>query len=215
MSFSLAEDPRYHKFERKLSKGWVPGRKVDNTDLQYKNFRRNLPYMILLLIFHPILRRVWDTFNDKTDKRKSLSANRLEQRASFDYAFAILFLFILHGVSGFKVLAILSINYQITRKVPRQYIPAATWAFNICTLFGNEIGKGYPLVNFARYLSPPGASGAPSELMRWGKWIDSYGGIIARWEVLFNITVLRLISFNMDYYWSIDKRVVNATEVRK
>jgi protein-cysteine N-palmitoyltransferase HHAT len=26
-----------------------------------------------------------------------------------------------------------------------------------------------------------------------------------RWQILFNITTLRLISFNMDYYWSVTK----------
>jgi len=36
----------------------------------------------------------------------------------------------------------------------------------------------------------------------WGQVLDSYGGLIPRWEILFNITVLRLISFNLDYYWS-------------
>lgn len=49
--------------------------------------------------------------------------------------------------------------------------------------------------------------------MGWGAWLDSYGGLVARWEVLFNITILRLISFNLDYYWSIDKRGANGLEV--
>ncbi|KAI9854879.1 MAG: glycerol transporter, partial [Pleopsidium flavum] len=40
----------------------------------------------------------------------------------------------------------------------------------------------------------------------WGTWLDAYGGLIPRWEILFNITVLRLVSFNLDYYWSLDRR---------
>ena len=47
----------------------------------------------------------------------------------------------------------------------------------------------------------------------WGAWLDSYGGIMPRWEVLFNITVLRLISFNMDYYFSLDRRSGSPIEV--
>ena len=31
---------------------------------------------------------------------------------------------------------------------------------------------------------------------------DAYSGIYPRWHIGFNITMLRLISFNMDYYWA-------------
>jgi len=31
---------------------------------------------------------------------------------------------------------------------------------------------------------------------------DAYSGIYPRWHVGFNITMLRLISFNMDYFWA-------------
>jgi D-alanyl-lipoteichoic acid acyltransferase DltB (MBOAT superfamily) len=31
---------------------------------------------------------------------------------------------------------------------------------------------------------------------------DDFGGIMWRWQILFNFSTLRLISFNMDYYWS-------------
>lgn len=169
--------------------------------------------MASLAIFHPLLRRAWDAIYNKSDPRKPAATNRLEKRLSFDYAFGILFLFVLHGVSGFKILVILYTNYKISKNVPRAYLPAATWIFNICTLFANELSQGYQLHRLASYLSPPSTTGQASELMQWGSTIDSYGGIVARWEVLFNITVLRLISFNMDYYWSIDRNKVNLLEV--
>ncbi len=34
---------------------------------------------------------------------------------------------------------------------------------------------------------------------------DSIEGIYPRWHVGFNITMLRLISFNMDYYWACNR----------
>lgn len=34
-----------------------------------------------------------------------------------------------------------------------------------------------------------------------------------RWEVLFKVTVLRLISFNMDHYWSLEYPAGSAIEV--
>ena len=55
---------------------------------------------------------------------------------------------------------------------------------------------------------------APSSLVAWGRWLDSFGGLLSRWEILFNLTVLRMISFNMDYYWSLDRRSYSPVEVR-
>lgn len=173
--------------------------------------------MAALLTFHPLLRRVWNAVKP-INAKKPIATARMEQRVSFDYVFAYVFLFALHGVSAFKIFGILYINYQIATKLPRQYVPAATWVFNICTLFANEIFDGYRLRNLAAVLSPPqpmGANihGADTPLMEWGKWLDSFGGVVARWEVLFNITVLRLISFNLDYYWSRDKTQAGIFEV--
>ncbi|KAM3448869.1 hypothetical protein MY3296_007413 [Beauveria thailandica] len=206
---SRPSDPRYHKFERFLSEGWIPGRKIDVSDAQYHMFRSTLPYMAALLTLHPLLRRVWNAVRPISNK-KPIGAACLEQRMSFDYAFAFVFLLALHGVSACKVLGILYINYQLATKLPRRYVPAATWIFNICTLFANEVFDGYPLRKAAAVLSPPVPTGGSvdavdSPLMEWGRWLDSFGGVVARWEVLFNITVLRLISFNLDYYWSRDK----------
>lgn len=211
--------PNYQKYEPLLSEGWVPGRKIDNSESQYRMFRSNLPFLVLLLILHPILRRVFESFNRSDGGRQSAAATRLNQRASFDCVFAIIFMFALHGVSAFKVFSILYINYQIATKLPRPYIPAATWVFNICTLFANELCSGYRLRWVASLMSPPTTLGADlhsvdSVLMQWGGWLDSFGGIIARWEIMFNITILRLISFNLDRYWSVEKRNSNSIEVR-
>ncbi|KJZ71589.1 hypothetical protein HIM_08983 [Hirsutella minnesotensis 3608] len=209
---SRPSDPRYHKFERFLSDGWIPGRKVDVSDAQYHTFRENLPYMAALLLVHPALRRVWNAVYPASGRQSRAGSGhaRLEQRASFDYTFALFFLLALHGVSALKVLVILNINYQIATKMPRKYIPAVTWAFNVATLFANELGEGYRLKPLANRFAPD-----DSALVNWGAWLDGYGGLVPRWEVLFNISILRLISFNMDYYWSIDKRNANALEKKQ
>jgi protein-cysteine N-palmitoyltransferase HHAT len=139
----------------------------------------------------------------------------LEQRASFDFGFAFIFLAALHGFSAIKIVIILYINHFIATNLPRKYIPAATWIFNICTLFANELSDGYKFEKMANYLSPLGGVGldSTSPLHSWGAWLDSYGGIMSRWEIQFNLTVLRLISFNMDYYWSLDRRGGSPIEV--
>jgi hypothetical protein len=136
---------------------------------------------------------------------------RQEQRLSFDFYFALIFIAALHGFSALKVLLILYINFKLVKTVSPQYRTAVTWLFNISILFANEFGRGYSYASIAMFLSPP--LGAEKTGSTWGYWMDDRGGLISRWEVLFNITVLRLISFNLDYAWSLQKRGGNAIEV--
>ncbi|EFX00939.1 glycerol/H+ symporter [Grosmannia clavigera kw1407] len=228
-----ASDPRYSKYESKLAPGWIPGRKIDISDSQYHTFRTNLPFMAILLVFHPLLRRGWNAVNPNRQKATSPSARspmpateqadaRLQQRLSFDHAFAYVFLVALHGISAAKVLLILYINYNIATALPRRYVPAVTWLFNISTLFANELASGYRLANVASLLTTgswqtamwQGDGAVDGSLVQWGHWLDSFGGVMSRWEVLFNLTVLRLISFNMDHYWSRASRGSSTLEVR-
>lgn len=177
-----------------------------------------------LLIFHPLLRRLYNSVAHPITSRASTSRptleeadQRLKQRTSFDFGFAIIFLLALHGVSAFKILAILLVNYQIATTVPRKFIPVATWVSNIGILFANEMSSGYQFANMAAYIFRPTGQGLLAQepsLISWGRWLDSYSGIMSRWEILFNITVLRLISFNLDYYWSLDRRSYSPLEVR-
>lgn len=226
---SRTTDPLYAKYEHLLSPGWIPGRKVDVSDAQYRTFRENIPYMLLLLVLHPTLRRVYEklrpittkskagfTINGKSGRATTAEGEaRLEQRASYDFGFALVFLSALHGFSMFKIVAILYLNYGIATKLPRKYIVAATWAFNICILFANELNEGYKFEKIERFISHhlgiSNVEGAEAGVS-WGHWLDSYGGIMSRWEVLFNITVLRLISFNVDYYWQLDRRAGSPLE---
>ncbi|KAK7425728.1 glycerol transporter [Neonectria magnoliae] len=220
-SVSRPSDPRYAKYGRYLAPGWIPGYKIDISDHQYYVFRGNLPYMTALLIFHPLLRKLWNAVYP-TEGRAQSGRSRLDQRASFDNVFAYIFLVALHGISALKIFIILYINYQIAKKLPRKYVPVGTWTFNIGTLFANELSNGYQFRNMASYISPPvmgivGNAMRPvdSELMQFGAWLDSFRGILVRWEILFNITILRLISFNLDYYWSVDRSSSNSLEKKQ
>ena len=207
---------------------------MDNSDQQYAGFRNNVPYLILLLVLHPLLRKAYEhiypslTFSNgdvtsheavgkATGRQGSEADDRLARRVSFDLYFAILYIFALHGSSAFKILLILYINYTLATKLGKEYVPATTWMFNIGVLFANEIFKGYPFAGIAGLVSPwsvrAGGSGLHSANHSWGTYLDSYSGLLPRWEILFNITVLRLISFNLDYIWSLQSSESSALEV--
>lgn len=140
---------------------------------------------------------------------------RLQQRTGFDFIFAFIYLLALHGFSAFKVIVIVYANYCLATRLPRKFVPVATWVFNIGILFANELSDGYRYTSIAQYVSPKNEAGFQEGAMlhSWAEWMDSYSGIIPRWEILFNLTVLRLISFNLDYYWSLEKGAGSALEV--
>lgn len=113
------------------------------------------------------------------------------------------------------MLVILWLNYQIATSLPKSCVGLATWTFNIAILFANELSHGYPFTSIASLILPPQTTAAGKQPPpNWGTWLDSYGGLIPRWEVLFNITVLRLIAFNFDYLWSLDRRASSPIEVQ-
>lgn len=197
----------------------------DVSDHQYAFFRNSITYLGILLLVHPNLRKLYNkvyplppgSASPKPTGSSYISLAegeaKLEQRASFDFKFALVFLSALHGFSVFKILAILYINYAIATTLPRKYIPAATWIYNIGTLFANELTEGYRLEKMAQYFAPLASQVSVSLLHSSAKWIDTFPCIAKRWEVLFNLTVLRLISFNLDYYWSLDRRSGSPVEV--
>lgn len=173
--------------------------------------------MAILVVVHPLLRKFYDSFassHGPTQARSDVKADaRMQQRIRFDLVFAFCFLLALHGSSAIKVFLLLYINFCIAKRLPRSMVPPATWAFNIAVLFSNELCHGYPYSDIARILSVAPVNPGNSPSASWGTWLDSYGGLIPRWEILFNITVLRLISFNLDYYWSLDRRAASPMEV--
>ena len=209
----------------------MPGRQVDNSDDQYSGFRDNLKYLSLLVILHPVLRRLLDYAyspsrsqvapsedrpNGQSPLGLQIEANtRLKQRVTFDIFFSIVFISALHGMSALKIFLILYINFSLATKLPKSYVPAATWIFNVGLLFANELFDGYPLASIANFFLPwtSETSGGTEPDVSWGDVLDSYRGLFPRWGVLFKITVLRLISFNLDYYWSLDRPQGSPVEV--
>ena len=186
--------------------------------------------MFLLVVLHPLLRKIFDRLvssissvpddaspGNGARSQAALAEVRLNQRVNFDLYFALAYLCALNGFSALKVLLILYTNFSLATRLPKQYVPAATWAFNIGILFANELCRGYPYAQWGKFILPWSASDATGtekgSRRNWGSYLDEYGGLMPRWEILFNITILRLISFNLDYCWSLGGNGSNSLEV--
>ena len=168
MEASNETNPNYPKFAHLLSDGWMFGRKVDNSDQQYRFFRDNFPMLCMMVMAHTATRRVASYFIN------------IPKRTYFDFGFGILFLYAAHGVNSLKFVAHISINYAISRYIPSARVAVwITWIYGLLSLFINDKFGSYP-VGIALF-------------------DEGFKGIVARWDVCFNFTLLRMISFNVDY----------------
>ncbi|KAF5379735.1 hypothetical protein D9615_005789 [Tricholomella constricta] len=175
-----ASNPNYQFFEKRLSPGWIPFRKVDNSDAQYRGFRNSFWLLTVLANAYLFIKFVWIT-----SARSPPPSNLYLIR--YNLVCSALFLIGLHGASLIKILLILTINFLIARLCRGSKAgPVLTWVFNGAVLFANDRYNGYRFGDILPSLSV----------------LDSYQGAYARWHIVFNLTMLRLVSFNMDYYWA-------------
>lgn len=178
ISASSTSNPNYARYSHLLTDGWMFGRKVDNSDLQYSSFRNFFLYLVGCIAGHVVLRRVALSFS--------------MDRISFDSIFACIFLLALHGAGFIKMLILLYLNFRISRIPNKKAAYILTWIFGVGTLFSNELCEGYPLGRLHPSLA----------------WIDhSFAGLMPRWEVHFNFTMLRMVSFNVDYLHAVERSV--------
>lgn len=168
MDASNETNPNYPRFAHLLSPGWMFGRKVDNSDQQYRFFRDNFPLLCGLIGLHFGLRRGVNAVLQVT------------KRTYFDFVCGLLFLVAAHGTNCLKIFIHISINYVIAKYVPSNRLAVGlTWAYGILALFLNDNFHNVPYgIDFLD---------------------NGFKGIVPRWDVFFNFTLLRMISFSLDY----------------
>ncbi|CCG84651.1 protein of unknown function [Taphrina deformans PYCC 5710] len=171
---SRPSHPNYPLYQHLLEDGF--GRKVDNSDTQYASFRNQIPTLAVVTVGHVALRWVFD--------QVVRSGNN---RIRYDLAFGMIFLFVMHGTGALKLLLISTFTYNLAKRGAGTMLnPTMTWLTVIGLLFLNEAHQGYKFTMISPSLAP----------------LDQWSGLQDRWHIHFNITALRLISFNLDYYWS-------------
>ncbi|KAI8141260.1 glycerol uptake protein 1 [Fennellomyces sp. T-0311] len=186
---STEDNPHYTEYEHLLSKGWILNRKVDNSDAQYATFRDNIPRLFAVVLAYLCLSHLFRAY--ATPQLPVKQPHQPLHRIYFFFVAAIVVITTFHGTSMIKILAIISTSYWIGRTAGGTiWNPIGSWVFNLAILFLNEWYNGY---TFGALLGPRFA------------WMDEYKGVQPRWHILFNFVMLRLISFNMDYYWQVKK----------
>lgn len=160
------------------------GRKIDNSDHQWRTFRNALPMATLLFALYA------------AGSRLALHVARargatLEGQMYVRAAVALAGIFILHGLNTFKILALLAANYAIGRACggTRAAVPVA-WAYALAVLFGIEYIK---IRTWSEH----------NPLRTLSLLFDAAPGFYPRWHIAFNFSTLRMLSYNLDYHYSL------------
>lgn len=187
---SSPENPNYEKYMPYLSPGWrVFGEYVDNSDPQYRFFRDNFTTIFILASIHIGSKRL----AQKVAKCKTLN---------FDLIAGLSFLVGLHGVNSLRILTHAFIMFGIG-KLGIKSVMVTTyliWIYGIGSLFLNDRYRLFPFASLHPILSIVD---------------DGFLGIVPRWDVFYNFTLLRLISYNLDYLASLEASKQDVTKYKK
>ncbi|KAK7064865.1 MBOAT, membrane-bound O-acyltransferase family-domain-containing protein [Favolaschia claudopus] len=190
-TLSSPTHPNYPRFRSRLSQGWLFGRPVDNSDAQFRAFRSNFIPLTLAAAGYLVAKFI------RTRLHGSKPPSDNMYLIPFNFGASIITVVALHGTSALKIFAILTANYYISKRSGGSKSgPICSWIFNVAVIFLNDWYSGYRFRDLTSSLA----------------FLDSFDGIYPRWHLSFNITMLRLISFSMDYYWACNSPT-GATEV--
>jgi D-alanyl-lipoteichoic acid acyltransferase DltB (MBOAT superfamily) len=164
-----------------MARGWgiLGGRLKDVSDIQWRDFTNNLFILIGGMGAYILGSRAI---------RMYISRRRAAPLLRYYFTLNVIVVAVLHGSRTLFMFAILCGHYALCRLVSRyRFAVAASWLYTIAILFLNEYYRGY---NFEDVF---GASFA---------WLDTYRGLY-RWNVTFNMSTLRMISFGSDWHEAI------------
>ncbi|KAM9936813.1 hypothetical protein OXX80_003656 [Metschnikowia pulcherrima] len=173
MDASNETNPNYTRFQHLLSDGWMFGRKVDNSDQQYKFLRDNFWLIWAILLSHTALRRAVYCFYTP-------------KRTTFDFCFGCVYLITLHGTNNLRIALHVVVMFSMAKLIDKpRTAKTCLWAYGVLSLFMNHWFKD--MATNIRFID------------------NGFHGIVPRWDVFYNFTLLRIISFSMDYLDSKNK----------
>jgi protein-cysteine N-palmitoyltransferase HHAT len=175
-----------------LRRGWLLGRKVDLSDAQWRSFRGSLPALGSFFAAFAVASRL--LLRPAAPGAPWRAARG--RAAALHLGAATIFLLVLHGACAVYPVALALGNFVLTRGTAGGRLGAvAPWVFNISALLAARLMNGFKLYSVVVPLVL-GGSEAGSLL---GATLDGYRGL-TRWEICFNITVLRMLSFSLDLH---------------
>ncbi len=191
---SRPSNPNYYTYSDHLKPGWIAGRLRDDSDFQYRSFRDYVPALAGIMGLYLVLSKVFSSLPSSTSARytringaSTSSAQAKPNRLPFLAIFTAIFIFALHGFNSPKLLLVLTTNYGLAKLLGgTRLAPGIAFAFNVLALFAVHWNDGFEYSKISPALS----------------FLEVFKGLLPRWQINFNITMLRLVSFALDYHWA-------------
>ncbi|MES1907078.1 MAG: hypothetical protein MHM6MM_000264 [Cercozoa sp. M6MM] len=169
---------------------WIPGRKIDLADSQWRHFRNSIPLLVLGVLVFTVLSRACRVLDARS---KRMAGELPKWRMRFYLLVSAGMCSYVFGAPVMFMLTIACVTFAIgewSARAESTRSPLLTWTFVSVVMFCNERYNGY---SFGSLLGQSFA------------WLDEYRGEIP-WHWLFNLVVLRMISFNVDRHWVLTHR---------
>ena len=161
-----------------LRAGWLWGLPLDLSDPQWRTLRQFFPLLAIGIPIHAGLSR---------------GARRLEAlipsaHVYFHVAANVGFIIFLHGGKSVWPLSIAAASFWIGRVFKgSRWNPLLTWIFCLSMVIASDYYRGFQRWRW---------SGTPLA------FLEGWGNGVYSWQTQFNLTMLRLVSFNMERYWA-------------
>lgn len=184
---SLESAKNFPIYSSHLQRGWLFGRLRDDSDFQYKSFRDYVLILFIVMIAYLALSKFSERAGTAEAYRSLTDRIIRPNRIPFLVVFTSVFLVTLHGLNVIKLLSACAINYLLARLLGGTHLATPLiWAWNVGILYAVHYYEGFSFASINNSLS----------------WMDDYTGLLPRWQINFNITMLRLVSFGLDYHWA-------------
>jgi len=190
-----------------LRRGYLPfgvppsrRRLVDLSDVQWRGFRESMvPLTIVFGVFAGVSRLIASSSggNNNNNSKKAAAEANYAHRVRWIVVSGVGFLLYLHGRCALYVYGLVSASWVLTRWVRRTGWPswaktAAVWAWHVGVLMVVKESDGF--------LTIERGGGVAGRVLR-GLGVLGLGRGVFRWEICYNMTMLRLVSQSLDILW--------------
>ncbi|KDN47744.1 MBOAT-domain-containing protein [Tilletiaria anomala UBC 951] len=193
VQLSQYDNPNFPKYSNHLKQGWLFGRRRDDSDFQYRTFRDYVPLLAAMMIIYVgiscLVEKIAAPEGGRYAQVGEGAPNKGPRpgRKLFLAAFTAIFVLALHGTNTLKLVFCCALNYSVAKALGGTvFATPAIWTFNIGILFAVHYYNGVDL----------GQLGLSFSLL------DGFKGLLPRWQINYNITMLRLVSFSLDFHWA-------------
>lgn len=163
-----------------MQRGWMFGLPEDLSDPQWNTLRKFFPLLGGGLVLHVTISSIF----------KRLEEKRSGTRAWFYAVTGVVFVLVLHGRGAvWNLLACSSCFLAGQLLGSSRWTLAVTWGICLYVKWASDYYRGFEATSL-QYLVP--------------SFLDHHRGLYA-WQIQFNLTLLRIISFNTERYWSLKR----------